>query len=140
MKTKTLRIILIGWCLFIGLGAVAGATEMFIDPSGEATLMAGLLPFLRKLPFADILFQNLIFSGISLLIVNGLTQLVSAVLLLKRHPAGSTAGMACGILLMLWICIQFVIMPFNVLSTSYFIFGLLEAVTGYALRRKEKAE
>ena len=33
---------------------------------------------------------------------------------------------------MMWITIQFIIFPFNILSTSYFVFGLLQAVTGYA--------
>lgn len=33
---------------------------------------------------------------------------------------------------MLWICIQIIIFPLNFLSTSYFIFGLLQAITGYA--------
>ena len=32
---------------------------------------------------------------------------------------------------MLWICIQFVIFPPNFMSTSYFVFGLIEALTGY---------
>lgn len=73
------RIILIFWTLFIGLGAVGGALAMLIDPTGETTGMAGLLPGLRKLPFADVLFQNLVFSGISLLIVNGITNLIAAI-------------------------------------------------------------
>lgn len=33
--------------------------------------------------------------------------------------------------LMLWICIQFYMFPRNFMSTSYFIFGFLQAVTGY---------
>lgn len=73
------HIILIFWTLFIGLGAVGGALAMLIDPTGETTGMAGLLPGLRKLPFADVLFQNLVFSGISLLIVNGITNLIAAI-------------------------------------------------------------
>lgn len=73
------RIILIFWTLFIGLGAVGGALAMLIDPTGETTGMAGLLPGLRKLPFADVLFQDLVFSGISLLIVNGITNLIAAI-------------------------------------------------------------
>lgn len=40
--------------------------------------------------------------------------------------------MIFGITLMLWICIQFYMFPFNFMSTSYFIFGFLQAATGYA--------
>ena len=37
-----------------------------------------------------------------------------------------------GVTLMLWICIQFYMFPFNFMSTAYFIFGLCQAITGYA--------
>lgn len=40
--------------------------------------------------------------------------------------------MIFGITLMLWICIQFYMFPFNFMSTSFFIFGFLQAATGYA--------
>ena len=126
------RIILIVQTAFIGIGALYGAIAMFIDPTGQATGMAGLLPGLNKLPFADVLFKNLIFSGISLLIVNGLSNLTAMFLLLERKHIGAKLGFAFGITLMLWITIQFFIYPFNILSTSYFIFGLLQAIVGYA--------
>lgn len=139
MKSKTLRVIAIIWCLFIGIGAVGGAVMMFADPTGETTNMSGLIPGFQVLPFADALFQNLIFPGIALFIVNGLTQLITAALLIKRRAAGSKCALGCGVLLMLWITIQFFIYPFNWLSTSYFIFGLLEAVNALMLIKKERA-
>lgn len=37
-----------------------------------------------------------------------------------------------GVTLMAWITIQFVIFPVNFMSTIYFIFGFLQAVTGFA--------
>jgi len=73
-----------------------------------------------------------VFSGISLLIVNGLTNLTAAVLLLRRKHAGVVLGGFFGITLMLWICIQFWLFPTNVMSTLYFFFGLAQALTGYA--------
>lgn len=42
------RIILIFWTLFIGLGAVGGALAMLIDPTGEATGMAGAIAGAQK--------------------------------------------------------------------------------------------
>ena len=134
------RIILIFWTLFIGLGAVGGALAMLIDPTGEATGMAGLLPGLRKLPFADVLFQNLVFSGISLLIVNGITNLIAAVLLILKKRAGAILGCIFGVTLMLWITIQFFIFESNFMSDSYFVFGLLQALTGYAAIVFQKQE
>ena len=88
----------------------------------------------------DVLFTNLIFPGISLLIVNGLTQLITAFFLFRNKPLGSRFGIICGVLLMLWITIQFVIFPMNWLSTAYFVFGLLQTVTAILLYRKEKAQ
>ena len=66
-----------------------------------------------------------------LLIVNGLINLTAAGLLLAKKPAGVVLGGVFGVTLMLWICIQFYMFPPNFMSTSYFIFGLIQAATGY---------
>ncbi|MEI3424221.1 MAG: hypothetical protein V8Q85_03870 [Christensenellales bacterium] len=133
---------LVFWTLFIGIGAVAGATGMLVDPSGKAMGMAAMLPYFQVLPFAEYVFQNFVFSGIALLIVNGLSNLTAAGLLFARKKAGVILGGVFGVTLMLWICIQFVIFPLNVMSTLYFIFGLAQACTGYAayaFMRQEKS-
>lgn len=121
---------LIFWTLFIGIGAVGGAVAMFIDPLGKTTGMSALLPFFQVLPFADRLFKNLIFPGIALLIVNGLTNLTAAALLFGRKKIGEILGGIFGVTLMLWITIQFVILPPNFMSSIYFVFGIAQAITG----------
>lgn len=131
-RYKTARRVLIFWTLFIGIGAVAGAVGMLVDPSGKAMGMDAMLPYFQVLPFAKVLFNNFTFSGASLLIVNGITNLTATVLLFKNKKLGVILGGAFGITLMLWICIQFYIFPFNFMSTAFFIFGLCQAVTGYA--------
>ena len=131
---------LIFWTLFIGLGAVGGAAMMLLDPSGRSVGMDGLLPYFQVLPFADALFQDLTFSGFALLIVNGLTNLTATGLLLARKPLGVTLGGVFGVTLMLWIGIQFVILPANFMSAAYFLFGLAQAATGYAARVFAKQE
>lgn len=125
------RRFLIFWTLFVGIGAVAGAISMLADPSGKILGMDPLLPFFQVLPFASTLFSDFTFSGIMLLIVNGVTNLAAASLLLAKKPLGITLGMIFGITLMLWIVIQFVIFPPNIMSIIYFIFGFLQFVTGY---------
>lgn len=134
MKSRynTARKFLIFWTLFIGIGAVAGAVGMLSDPTGKAMGMDKMLPYFQVLPFADILFQDYIFSGISLLIVNGISNLIAAVFLLRRKKTGFILGGIFGVTLMLWICIQFYMFPLNFMSTIYFIFGLCQALTGYA--------
>ncbi len=130
-RYKPTRRALIFWALFIGIGAVAGATGMLFDPSGKAMGMDAMLPYFAVLPFADVLFQNFTFSGIALLIVNGISNLTAAFLLFKNKKSGIILGGTFGITLMLWICIQFYMFPMNFMSTIYFIFGFLQAVTGY---------
>ncbi len=143
-RTNTARKWLIFWTLFIGIGAVAGGVSMIIDPSGKILHMDAMLPFFRKLPFSDILFRDFLFSGIALLIVNGLTNLTAAVLILRKKKLGVILGGTFGITLMLWICIQFYMFPLNFMSTAYFLFGLCQAVTGFAawkfIRIEEQAK
>ena len=138
MKTNThsryaaARRWLIFWTLFIGLGALGGSLGMLLDPTGKSMGMDAMLPYFKKLPFADILFQDFTFSGIALLLVNGLPDLLAAGLLLGRKPQGTVLGGVLGITLMLWICIQFYMFPPNFMDTAYFLFGLAQALTGYA--------
>lgn len=131
-RYRIARNLLLFWCLFIGVGAVGGAVTMFIDPMGVHTGMGGLLPGLQKLPFADTLFHNLTFPGIALLCVNGIPNLIAAWLLFANKKAGAFCGALFGVTLMLWITIQFCVFPSNILSNSYFVFGLLQALTGCA--------
>lgn len=123
--------ILLFWTIFIGLGAVGGAAMMLYDPTGKAMGMDVLLPCFQVLPFAEVLFQNYTFSGFALLIVNGLPNLTAAALLLAKKKSGVILGGVFGVTLMLWIYIQFVIFPLNFMSTSYFVFGFCQAITGY---------
>lgn len=123
---------LLFWTLFIGLGAVAGAAAMLLDPSGIALGMDAMLLYFQVLPFAETVFQDFTFSGWALLLVNGLTNLTAAGLLLRKKPAGVILGGIFGITLMLWICIQFYMFPLNFMSTAHFLFGAVQAATGYA--------
>lgn len=139
-RYETARRILVFWTLFIGIGAVGGAAMILLDPSGKTMGMDGMLPYFQVLPFAEVVFQDLAFSGIALFIVNGLTNLAAAGLLLARKKAGVTLGGIFGVTLMLWICIQFYIFPPNFMSTAFFIFGFCQAAAGYAawlFRRQE---
>ena len=61
---------LVFWTLFIGIGAVAGAAGMLLDPTGRAMGMDAMLPYFQKLPLAPVLFQDFTFSGIAASITN----------------------------------------------------------------------
>lgn len=130
-RYRPARRALLFWTIFIGIGAVAGSSVMLIDPSGGMMGMDAMLPYFQKLPFAEIVFQDYVFSGISLLIVNGISNLTAAALLIANKRIGAVLGGVFGITLMLWICIQFYMFPLNFMSTAYFIFGFIQAITGY---------
>lgn len=131
MRYQKTKRVLIFWCLFISICAIFGSTCMFIDPTGNLLQMNNVLPYFEVLPFSEILFQNYIFSGIALLIINGLSNLLAAYLLIKNKKSGIILGTIFGFTLMLWITIQFIILPINALSITYFIFGLLQLIAGY---------
>lgn len=144
VKTKsryaTARRWLLFWTLFIGIGAVAGSVGMFADPSGKAMGMDAMLPYFQVLPLAELLYRDFLFPGIALLLVNGLTNLTAAWLIFRKKRVGVVLGGVFGVTLMLWICIQFYMFPMNFMSTIYFVFGLCQAITGYAafvFRRQE---
>lgn len=130
-RYRPARRALLFWTIFIGIGAVAGSSAMLIDPSGGLMGMDAMLPYFQKLPFAEKVFQDFVFSGISLLIVNGISNLTAAALLIANKRIGAVLGGVFGITLMLWICIQFYMFPLNFMSTAYFIFGFIQAITGY---------
>ena len=124
---KTLQKIL---TLFIGIGAVAGAVMMWIDPTGQMWGGEPLLELLRaKMPWSDVFFKNFIPSGFVLLFLNGITQLAAAYLLFKKHRLAQHAVLACGIILMLWIVLEWWVWGFNVVCNIYFVLGLVETIT-----------
>lgn len=131
-RFEVARRILLFWTLFIAVGAIGGAAGMLYDPTGRWMSMDAMLPYFQVLPFAEIVFQDFTFSGWALLIVNGLTNLTAAGLLLARKKSGILLGGIFGVTLMLWICIQFYLFPLNFMSAIFFVFGFCQAATGYA--------
>ena len=102
------------WRIMFAIGKMKKALRRLANSS----LCDMMLPYFQVLPFAGALFQNFTVSGVALLIVNGLTNLTAAVLLLKNRRAGVILGGIFGVTLMLWICIQFYIFPLNFMSTA----------------------
>ena len=77
------------------------------------------------------------FAAGVLLAVNGLPQLLAALMLIKRHPLAYWVALACGVILMLWIGLEWWIWGFATISNIYFILGLLEAAAAiYCLRSR----
>lgn len=121
------------WTLFIGIGAVVGALMMWLGP--DVFGMAPLLELMQVLPFADVLFQSFLWPGVFLLVINGLTQLIAAILILTKHRYAWIAVLVCGGLLLGWIALQFIIFTVNPLSSIYLVFALAEITMALLWRR-----
>ena len=118
--------------LFVGIGAIAGAVMMWADPTGASWGGEPLLEMLRdKMPMKDIFFNNFIPSGFVLLAVNGLPQILAAIMLFKNHPYAYWACFICGIILMLWIVLEWYVWGFVALSNIFFVLGLAETTAAY---------
>ena len=131
MRAKIFKGLILFWTAFIGIGAYVGGISMLIKPDGSILHMQALLPYFGVLPFSSLLFQNYIFPGISLIIVNAISNTIAFVLILKNKKAGFVLGTIFGFTLMLWISIQFAIFPPNLLDNLYFTFGVLQLLCGY---------
>ena len=115
--------------LFIAVGAIGGAVMMWMDTSGISWGGEPMLDLLRaKMPWPDVFFRDFIPSGVALLAVNGVTQLLAALMLFKNHRLAYWAVLACGILLMLWIALEWWIWGFVALSNVFFVLGAVEVV------------
>ena len=57
-------------------------------------------------------------------------------MLFKKYRLAPWAVIACGVILMLWIVLEWWIFGFNALSNIYFVFGLLEAIAGAVWMKK----
>lgn len=125
---KTMRKFLIVLTFFIAIGAVGGAVMMWIDPSGIGWGGAAMLDLLRaKMPWPDVFFKDFVPSGFTLLAVNGLPQFAAAFMLIKKHRWSYKAVCFCGIILMLWIILEWWVWGLNPISNLYFVFGLVES-------------
>lgn len=131
-RWKKTSLALLFWDLFIGLGALYGAAMMELAPDGHLLRMEALLPYFQVLPLAEYLYQDYVFPGMALFLVNCVPNLIASVLLIGRKKAGIILSMVCGMLLNAWIVIQLVIFPSNFLSNSYFVFSFIQFFTAYA--------
>lgn len=122
MRFKIFRGFVLFWTIFIALGSFVGSILMLIKPDGSLVFLNGLLHYFSVLPFSDILFQDYIFSGIMLFLINGVTKLIAFILILLNRKSGYVLGTIFGVTLIAWISIQFAF--FHSLRLIFFILFL----------------
>jgi hypothetical protein len=114
--------------LFIGLGAVVCGFLMFIQPDGS--LLGLPLNMLHGSPF-----ENFLVPGILLFLVNGLGNMVSAVLSFKQHDLAGFTGIIFGLGLVVWLFVQVsMIGGGHWLQNFYFVLGIIELCCGIIIR------
>jgi uncharacterized membrane protein len=121
------RRVLLGICLFNGIAACIFGPLMFLAPDGSLMGMQSLIPVMQTWPAAEIFFQDLFWSGVALMLVNGIPNLVCAILLLRRQKWQYGVGAFCGVLLILWTVWECVFMP-NPVTTVYLVMGIVQTV------------
>ncbi len=76
-------------------------------------------------------------NGIRLLLPETITCGIFG-LLFKKHPLAQWTVLVCGIILMLWIVLEWWIWGFNAISNLYFVFGLVEAIAAFRMLRCQR--
>jgi hypothetical protein len=116
----------------IGIGAIICGALLVIGPDGRYLQMP--IDMLKNSPF-----RSFLIPGIILFLVNGVGNIVSAVLCFKMHRIAGFAGMFFGFGLIIWLFVQInMIGGGSWLQYLYFVLGLLELLIGILMREFER--
>lgn len=125
---KISRIISISLLLFTGVNAIVAGILFVIDPSGKKIGMS--TSYLLHSPFSSFLIP-----GITLLVVNGLLNIITAILCINKYKYYPVFIIAQGLLLSGWIIIQvMMVKDFNLLHFVMLSIGILLIVNGLFLK------
>lgn len=112
---------------FTGIGAIPAGYGMLRDTTGAGLGMSSDL-------LANSLLDSFLLPGLFLLLVNGVANLVAAVLSFTRNRFAGHAGMLLGAALILWIVIQvWWISLSSVLQPVFFIVGVFNTWLGWKI-------
>ena len=132
------RRVLLGLCIFVGIGALAGGGLAVIVPDGSLMSAQELIPVVQKAPLVGPYIDSLLIPGLALLLLVCLPQAVAAILLLRRHPAQYRAGIICGVFMAAVTIGELVILGTNFLSWLYLSFAVVEIVAGMWLSKMSR--
>lgn len=115
---------------FVGLGALGGGIMLVRDPSGSA--MGLPMRILEGSPFPDFLIP-----GLFLLVVNGIGNMIGAVLSFTNRRSAPELAIILGAILVVWIVIQVVIIiSIHWLHVIYITLGVIELGIGLYIRHR----
>jgi len=127
-RTTTISVVLGSLQAFNGLSGLLGGFGLINDPSGSNLKMQ--LEWLQQTPF-----QNFLIPGIVLFLLIGVANTMGAWMTFRKSQKRAPFGAAFGVILMGWIISQVAWIGYkSFLQPLYFTTGLLQAISGIALR------
>lgn len=130
---KISRILSICLLLFTGINGIIAGILFIIDPTGKKMGMS--ISYLSNSPFL-----NYLIPGITLLIVNGLMNVIVAILTIRKYKYFASLIIIQGLLLSGWIIIQVIfVRDFNGLHFSMLSIGVGLITLGVILRDASKS-
>ncbi|MCL2889240.1 MAG: hypothetical protein FWE65_02320 [Eggerthellaceae bacterium] len=127
---KVFRRLLLGMCIFMGVGALGGGLAALIAPDGSLMGAQELVPVLQEIPFFGQFIDSLALPASALLLFVFVPHAVGILLLIKRQPQQYIAGMVCGLFVVVFTAVELVLIP-NFLSWIFLFLGLVEAGAGF---------
>lgn len=127
--TKTYRNTSIFLLIFTGINAIIAGFLFIIAPSGNK--MGMTTEYLKNSPFSSYLIP-----GIILFLVNGVLNLISAFMTIKKHQLYPLLIILQGILLTGWIFVQvLMVRDFNILHFVMGSIGITLIICGFNLKK-----
>jgi hypothetical protein len=118
----------------IGIGAVVCGALLIIAPDGRYLQMP--LDMLKTSPF-----ETFLIPGLILFFVNGVGNVVSAILCFRTHRLGGFTGLFFGFGLIIWLFVQVnMIGGGSWLQYLYFVLGILVLLLGIAIRELDRSK
>lgn len=118
--------------ILIGVGAVICGILLVIAPDGRFLQMP--LEMLENSPF-----KNFLVPGLILLLVNGVGNIISALLCFRMHKLSGFTGIIFGVGLIIWLFVQVsMIGGGHWLQYLYFTLGIVVLLLGIAIREPER--
>jgi len=116
----------------VAIGAIPAGFLMIAQPDGTGLGMA--IDFLQNSPF-----QDFFIPGLFLFIVNGLFNLVAAILSFLKNKFSGILGIVLGATLVLWISVQvYFISLVSFMQPLFFCIGIFEIVISFLIIQKNK--
>ena len=127
---KIFRITSIILLLFTGINAIVAGLLFIFDPSGQKMGMS--TAYLFHSPFSSFLLP-----GITLLVVNGLFNIIAAIYCIKKHPLYPLLILLQGVFLSGWILFQvYWVRDFNGLHMTMLAIGIVLLINGLLLKKE----